>query len=92
MVASHMNAGGLGSYPQSLLVRSDETPSFGVTRNMLVRSDETPSFGVTRNTRVVVSRGYAKGWGGTTDSTPTASGGSPSDSASQLRSPSPRSW
>ncbi len=71
-----MNAGGLGSYPQSLLVRSDETPSFGVTRN----------------TRVVVSRGYAKGWGGTTDSTPTASGGSPSDSASQLRSPSPRSW
>lgn len=28
-----MNADGLGSYPQSLLVRSDETPSFGVTRN-----------------------------------------------------------
>jgi hypothetical protein len=35
MVASHMNAGGLGGYPQSLLVRSDETPSFGVTRNTL---------------------------------------------------------
>jgi hypothetical protein len=33
MVASHMNAGDLGSYPQSLLVRSDEVPSFGVTRN-----------------------------------------------------------
>ena len=42
MVASHMNAGGLGSYPQSLLVRSDETPSFGVTRNNRRHGQKAP--------------------------------------------------